>query len=200
MQQCCFSIRRMQLNDTTDSTTLSYWLNWRVLLCVVSVLLSMVLACLTIWKRESSRNLTFDNGENQSTLCGDEAWKPCLKDIHPVCLLAFRVISFSSLLASLIAKIHVSHGTTFYYYTQWVFLFCYQSIFMHLIYLWVLSCLLWCHRFGELVVIFLSWWFKDVLVSQHYVGQSGTKLGSLNQSLGFNPCRWKIHGWQGRPH
>jgi hypothetical protein len=87
---------------------------------VVSVLLPMVLACLTIWKRESSRNLTFDKGENQQdrTLCGDEAWKPCLKDIHPVCLLAFRVISFSSLLASLIAKIHVSGGRTFYYYTQ----------------------------------------------------------------------------------
>lgn len=113
----------MQLDNTTDSTTLGYWLNWRVYLCVVPVLLSMVLACLTIWKRESSRNLTFDYGENQqdSTLCGDEAWKPCLKDIHPVCLLAFRVISFSSLLASLIAKIHVSHGTIFYYYTQWTF-------------------------------------------------------------------------------
>ncbi|WJX81341.1 hypothetical protein P8452_64236 [Trifolium repens] len=113
----------MQLDDTTDTTTLSYWLNWRVYVCVVSVLLPMVLACLTIWKHESSNNLTFDKGENQQdrTLCGDEAWKPCLKDIHPVCLLAFRVISFSSLLASLIAKIHVSGGRTFYYYTQWTF-------------------------------------------------------------------------------
>jgi len=120
----------MQLDDATDSTTLNYWLNWRVYICVVSVLLSMVLACLTIWKRESSRNLTLDKGENQQdrTLCGDEAWKPCLKNIHPVCLLAFRVISFSSLLASLIAKFHVSHGTTFYYYTQWVFLFCYPHV------------------------------------------------------------------------
>lgn len=110
----------MQLSDTTDSTTLGYWLNWRVYLCVFSVLLCMVLASFTIWKRESSRNLTFDKRENQQDrdLCGDEAWKPCLKSIHPACLLAFRVFSFSSLLASLIAKLHVTRGVTFYYYTQ----------------------------------------------------------------------------------
>ncbi|KAJ1412169.1 hypothetical protein SESBI_20645 [Sesbania bispinosa] len=114
---------RMQLDDTIDTTTHSYWLNWRVYLCAVSVLLSMVAAFLIIWKHEGSRNFTSDKGENQQdrTLSGDEAWKPCLKDIHPICLLAFRVIAFSSLLASLIAKIHISSGLIFYYYTQWTF-------------------------------------------------------------------------------
>ncbi|CAI8597592.1 unnamed protein product [Vicia faba] len=113
----------MQLSDTTDSTKLSYWLNWRVYLCVFSVSLCMVLACFTIWKRESSRNLTFDKQENQQDrdLCGDEAWKPCLKNIHPACLLAFRVVSFTYLLASLIVKLYASRGVTFYYYTQWTF-------------------------------------------------------------------------------
>ncbi|XP_058781811.1 uncharacterized protein LOC131656044 isoform X2 [Vicia villosa] len=115
----------MQLSDAiaTNSTTLSYWLNWRVYLCVLSVLLCMVLASFTIWKRESSRNLTFDKRENQHDrdLCGDEVWKPCLKNIHPVCLLAFRVVSFSYLLACLIAKLHVTRGVTFHYYTQWTF-------------------------------------------------------------------------------
>lgn len=110
----------MELDATANSTTVSYWLNWRVYLCAVPVLVSMVLAFLVIWKHESSRNFTFGKGENQQerALSGDEAWKPCLKDIHPVCLLAFRVIAFSSLLVSLIAKIHINGGVIFYYYTQ----------------------------------------------------------------------------------
>lgn len=107
----------MQLQDTIDTTTLSYWLNWRVYLCACCVLLPMVFAFLIIWKHEASRNFTSGKGENQQE-SGDEAWKPCLKDIHPVCLLAFRVIAFSSLLATNIAKIQSSGGTIFYYYTQ----------------------------------------------------------------------------------
>lgn len=110
----------MQLDDTIDTTTLSYWLNWRVYLCVVSVFLSMVLASLVIWKHGTLRNFKNGKGENQQdrTWSGDETWKPCLKDIHPVCLLAFGVIAFSSLFASLIAKIHINGGLIFYYYTQ----------------------------------------------------------------------------------
>ncbi|KAK7273533.1 hypothetical protein RIF29_14588 [Crotalaria pallida] len=117
---------RMQLQDTTDSTTLSYWLNWRVYLCACCVFLPMVLAILVIWRNECSRNFSSGKGENQQdrdywTLSGDEAWKPCLKEIHPICLLAFRVIAFACLLATLVAKIQISHSTIFYYYTQWTF-------------------------------------------------------------------------------
>ncbi|XP_027352984.1 uncharacterized protein LOC113863555 [Abrus precatorius] len=113
----------MQLQDTTDTTTLSYWLNWRVYLCAVCVFLSMVLAFLVIWRHERSRKFTSGKGENEQdrTLSGDETWKPCLKEIHPVCLLAFRVLAFSSLSASLVAKIHINGGSIFYYYTQWTF-------------------------------------------------------------------------------
>lgn len=113
----------MQLKDPTDTTTLSYWLNWRFGLSAVSVCLPMVFALLILWKHGGRRNFTSGKGENRQdrTLSGDEAWKPCLKDIHPVCLLAFRVIAFSSLLASLIGKILISGGVIFYYYTQWTF-------------------------------------------------------------------------------
>ncbi|XP_020226929.1 uncharacterized protein LOC109808359 isoform X2 [Cajanus cajan] len=113
----------MPQQDITDTTSLSYWLNWRFYLCAVIVLLSMVLAFLVIWKHKGSRLFRSVKGENQQdgTLSGDEAWKPCLKEIHPVCLLAFRVIAFSSLLATLIAKIHINSGSIFFYYTQWTF-------------------------------------------------------------------------------
>lgn len=106
-----------------DTTTLSYWLNWRFYLCAVCVLLSIVLSFLVIWKDKGSRKFRSGKGENQEdgTLSGDEAWKPFLKEIHPVCLLAFRVIAFSSLLASLVAKIHINGRAIFFYYTQWTF-------------------------------------------------------------------------------
>ncbi|MED6210843.1 hypothetical protein PIB30_067952, partial [Stylosanthes scabra] len=106
--QVFVTILRMQLQDTADTTTLNYWLNWRVYLCAVSVLLPMVVAFLVIWKYEGSRDSMPGKGENQQdgngTLPCDEAWKPCLKEIHPICLLVFRVIAFASLLATLIAK------------------------------------------------------------------------------------------------
>ncbi|XP_019434952.1 PREDICTED: uncharacterized protein LOC109341482 isoform X2 [Lupinus angustifolius] len=115
---------RMQLQNTTDTTSLSYWLNWRVYLCACCVLLPMVLAILVIWKYECSRNFSSCKEENQQdtscTLSG-ETWKPCLKEIHPICLLVFRIIAFASLLATLIAKLQISRGTIFYYYTQWTF-------------------------------------------------------------------------------
>ncbi|CAJ1780819.1 unnamed protein product [Sphenostylis stenocarpa] len=113
----------MPQQDATDTTTLSYWLNWRFFLCLVCVLLSMVFAFLVIWKDIRSRKFTYGKGENQQegTSSGDEAWKPCLKEIHPFCLLVFRIIAFSSLLASLVFKWRINGGSIFYYYTQWTF-------------------------------------------------------------------------------
>ncbi|XP_047150974.1 uncharacterized protein LOC124822917 isoform X3 [Vigna umbellata] len=113
----------MRQQDATDTTTLSYWLNWRFLLCAFSVLLPTILAFLVIWKDIRSRKFKSGEGEHQreGALSGDEAWKPCLKEIHPVFLLVFRIIAFSSLLASLVAKFCVNGGSIFFYYTQWTF-------------------------------------------------------------------------------
>ncbi|XP_028772298.1 uncharacterized protein LOC114729467 [Neltuma alba] len=115
----------MQLRNTAHVTNISYWLNWRVLLCSASVLLPMIIALLIIWKREGSRHLAPAKGDNQQDrnriLCGDEAWKPCLKGIHPVCLLVYRVAAFVLLLVTLVAKILSNGGTIYLYYTQWTF-------------------------------------------------------------------------------
>jgi len=110
----------MPQQDATDTTTLSYWLNWRFFLCAVCVLLPTVPAFHLIWKDIRSRKFTSGKGEDQPerTLSGDEAWKPCLKEIHPVCLAVFRIIAFASLLASLVTKFHINGGTIFFYYTQ----------------------------------------------------------------------------------
>ncbi|KAI9078022.1 hypothetical protein K1719_039947 [Acacia pycnantha] len=82
----------------------------------------MIIALLIIWKREGSKHLTPRKGENlQDRNRSDETWKPCLKEIHPVCLLVYRVAAFFFLLASLVAKT-LSNGIFMYlYYTHWTF-------------------------------------------------------------------------------
>lgn len=114
---------RMQLEEVTaDITTLSYWLNWRVLLCAVWVLMPMVIASFMIWKYESLDHLKSDRGETQQDIkqiphyC--KAWRPCLKEVHPIWLLAFRLFAFCLLLGTLIVKVVVNGAVIFYYYTQ----------------------------------------------------------------------------------
>ncbi|KAJ6314669.1 hypothetical protein OIU78_018197 [Salix suchowensis] len=85
-----------QLLATSDTTTLNYWLNWRVLLCA-------------IWQ------------EVAHSLCGNQPWRSCLIHVHPLWLLAYRLISFSLLLVILIAKVSRNGFVMFYYYTQWTF-------------------------------------------------------------------------------
>ncbi|KAL5860503.1 hypothetical protein ACOSQ4_001799 [Xanthoceras sorbifolium] len=109
-----------------DPTTLSYWLNWRVLLCSIWILSSLFIASFILWKYERLDILKSDGGETQEDVAqflrSDDVWQPCLKEIHPFWLLAFRVIAFCLLLATLIVKVIFSGAIILNYYTQWTFI------------------------------------------------------------------------------
>lgn len=140
---------RMQLEVTADTTNLSYWLNWRVLLCAIWLFTPIVIALLMIWKYDASGHLKSDRRETQQDanqdLCSDKAWKPCLKEIHPIWLLIYRVTAFSLLLATLIARVVISGGGIFYYYTQWTFT--------------LLTIYFGC---GSLLSIYGCWWYNKI--------------------------------------
>ncbi|KAL1568211.1 hypothetical protein AAHA92_03608 [Salvia divinorum] len=119
------STKSWQPAKTVNTTASSYWLNWRVLLCSLWVLMSMVFASLLISRHECKRN-SQENAESQERespgiLHEDEVWRPCLRSIHPGWLLAFRVFAFLVLLSMLILDVAVDGGTILYFYTQWTF-------------------------------------------------------------------------------
>ncbi|KAM4132639.1 hypothetical protein ACJW30_01G266600 [Castanea mollissima] len=113
----------MQQEGTADTTSPSYWLNWRVLLCAVWVVMPLVIASFMIWKYEILDLLKSDRGETHTNRISQycKAWRPCVKEIHPIWLLAFRVFAFCLLLGTLIVKVIANGGRIFYYYTQWTF-------------------------------------------------------------------------------
>nr|XP_029124385.1 uncharacterized protein LOC105058816 [Elaeis guineensis] len=108
-----------------DTTHPDYWLNWRVSLCGIWVLSCVIIAFILIWKYEGSNSVREDRADTRretlGTLYMDESWRPCLQEIHPAWLLAFRVTAFFVLLALLVVNAIVNGGDIFYYYTQWTF-------------------------------------------------------------------------------
>lgn len=106
---------------TARTNTLDYWLNWRFFVCATGVFSSMLIATILIWKYEGS-NAGEGEAETQEEAVGilydDESWRPCLKEIHPAWLLAFRVIAFFVLAALLVINIAVQGSEMFYFYTQ----------------------------------------------------------------------------------
>ncbi|PSS30372.1 Protein rolling stone like [Actinidia chinensis var. chinensis] len=115
----------MRILVTSDATTLSYWLNWRVLICAIWVLGPMFIAIYVIWKYERSDHTASEKGTQQERIglfYDGEAWRPCLKEIHPFWLLAFRVVAFFLLLGTLVSDVVVHGADILYYYTQWTFL------------------------------------------------------------------------------
>ncbi|XVF16379.1 hypothetical protein REPUB_Repub10bG0026300 [Reevesia pubescens] len=115
----------MQQSVTADSTTLSYWLNWRVLLCSVLVLTPIVIALFLLWKYESLKQMKCEEREGREDLgCelnDDDVWRPCLEGIHPFWLLGYRVVAFCFTLSTITIKVVVNGVRIFYYYTQWTF-------------------------------------------------------------------------------
>ncbi|CAD6248200.1 unnamed protein product [Miscanthus lutarioriparius] len=124
---------------TVDTTDLRYWLHWRVGLCGLWVLACMAVAGYLIWRHEGAGAYRRPGGASSSAsassgpaaggepgckgrrpgvLYDDEAWRPCLRDIHPAWLLAYRLISFFVLLSLLVVIVISDGGSIFYYYTH----------------------------------------------------------------------------------
>nr|GLL18632.1 uncharacterized protein LOC109180461 [Ipomoea trifida] len=117
-----------ELMVAADTTTLSYWWNWRTVLCATWVLTSIVVGLVLIWKYESSAGDDSESDgremwqEKSWLFWFDEAWRPCVKELHPVILMVFRLVAFILLAAALTADVVVHGVDLFFYYTQWTFM------------------------------------------------------------------------------
>lgn len=110
------------LTMETDTTALSYWLNWRFSICALWIIFTMGLGSFLIWKYEEFNKSRDERGERQQQRAGllyeDELWNTCLKRIHPVWLLAYRIVSFIVLLGLLIGNMVADGVGILYFYTQ----------------------------------------------------------------------------------
>nr|KJB31136.1 hypothetical protein B456_005G180900 [Gossypium raimondii] len=110
---------------TAITNTLSYWLNWRFLVCSLFLLAYLALATTLICKFEGRRRSRNQDRENQEVAPGviyeEEAWSTCFKCIHPAWLLAFRMFAFITLLTLLVINVIVDGIGIFIFYTQWTF-------------------------------------------------------------------------------
>ncbi|XP_051148825.1 uncharacterized protein LOC127263701 [Andrographis paniculata] len=108
-----------------DTTAPSYWFNWRFLLCAIWILGAIFVSVYLIWKYEwgnKSKHQTSGNQKDSSPcLYHGEAWSTCSKSIHPIWLLAYRMISFCAMLAFILADTIVHSPGIFFFYTQWTF-------------------------------------------------------------------------------
>ncbi|CAH9090631.1 unnamed protein product [Cuscuta europaea] len=111
-----------------DPSAQSYWLNWKAFLCETWVLSSIVISLVLIWKNEClDRDSSGSDGgvkwrDKSWHYWFDESWRPCIKEIHPVLLMVFRLVAFVLLLAALTADVIVHGFDLFLYYTQWTFM------------------------------------------------------------------------------
>ncbi|KAG6398789.1 hypothetical protein SASPL_140259 [Salvia splendens] len=103
----------------TDTTALSYWLNWRFLLCAIGIVVAMIVAALVIWRYEGRRPPSSRRSGDQRNK--GASWATSSSSIHPVWLLGYRIVAFCTLLGLILADT-ILHGVgIFYYYTQWTF-------------------------------------------------------------------------------
>ncbi|EPS71692.1 hypothetical protein M569_03069, partial [Genlisea aurea] len=100
-----------------DTTASNYWLNWRFFLCALWISAAVLISGLIIWKYERRRR-NVSKTEPELLLRG-QSWGTSFKSVHPLCLLAYRLLAFCCLLALLTADIVEHSFHILYFYTEW---------------------------------------------------------------------------------